>query len=124
MIGLFQTDRCEAPFVERAQHLRLRLQAHVADFVEEERAAVGLLELSVFVGGCAREGSAPMSKQFALDHVFGNGRAIHFHEHCVFAQTLSVNGACDEFLAGAAFAEDENAAHWWEPSGQAVGAKP
>ena len=37
-----RSHRSEALFVERAQHLGLRLQAHVADFVEEERSAIGL----------------------------------------------------------------------------------
>ena len=32
--------------LQHAQHLRLRGEAHVADLVEEERAAIGLLELS------------------------------------------------------------------------------
>ena len=94
----FESDGSESALVERAQHLRLRLQTHVADFVEEERAAVGLLKLAVLIGGGSREGSATVSEEFALDHVFGNGGAIHFDEHRVFAQALRVDGACDELF--------------------------
>ena len=31
-------------FLQHAQQLRLRVEAHVADFVEKDRAAVGMLE--------------------------------------------------------------------------------
>ena len=33
---------------QNAQELRLNLQRHLADFVEEQRASVGLLKLSDF----------------------------------------------------------------------------
>ncbi len=39
--GLIRADRFDALFFERAQDFRLRLQAHVADFIEEKSAAVG-----------------------------------------------------------------------------------
>ena len=42
--GVRCSDGEEALFVECAQNLGLRLEAHVADFVEEERAAVGAFE--------------------------------------------------------------------------------
>ena len=47
-------DRLDHLFLERAQHLGLRLQAHVADLVEEERPAVGQLELAAPVRRRAR----------------------------------------------------------------------
>ena len=40
--------------LQHAQHLGLRLQAHVGDFVEEDRAAVRQLELAAAVGDRAR----------------------------------------------------------------------
>ena len=63
-------DRLDDLFLQRAQHLGLRLQAHVADFVEEQRAAVGQLELAASIrdragerapacGRTARSRSAP-----------------------------------------------------------------
>ena len=44
------TDRLDDLLLQRPQHLGLRLQAHVADFVEEQRAAVGELELPAAIG--------------------------------------------------------------------------
>ena len=43
-------DRLDDLLLQHAQHLGLRLEAHVGDFVEEDRAAVGRLELAAPVG--------------------------------------------------------------------------
>ena len=110
VIGSSSPTRSEAAFVQRAQHLGLRLQAHVADFVEEQRAAVGLLELAFLVGGRAGKRALAMAEQFALDQVFGNGGAVDLDEHGVLAQALRVDGARRQFLAGAGFAVDQHAA--------------
>jgi hypothetical protein len=42
-------DRLDHLLLQRAQHLGLRLEAHVADLVEEDRAAVGGFELAATV---------------------------------------------------------------------------
>ena len=47
-------DAGDDAFLEHPQQLGLRGKRHVADFVEEERAAVGLLELAGAVGEGAR----------------------------------------------------------------------
>ena len=44
-------DPFDLAFLEHAQELGLHVRRHVADLVEEERAAVGLLELAR--AGCA-----------------------------------------------------------------------
>ena len=43
---LLAAHALEGLLLEHAQHLGLGLEAHVADLVEEERAAVGQLELA------------------------------------------------------------------------------
>ncbi len=100
----------KALLVERPQNFGLRLQAHVADFVEEQRAAVGLLKLSFLVGGGAGKRAFAMAEQFALDQVFGNGGAVHFDKHLVLAQALGMDGVGDQFFAGARLAVDQHAA--------------
>src|ERR1700722_2994825 len=106
----FAADRGEALFFERAQNLGLRLQAHVSDFVEKERASAGLLEFAFFVGGCARERSFVVPEEFALDEIFGDGGAVDLDESFILAQALAVDGVGDQFFAGAGLAIDENAA--------------
>src|SRR5208283_4103108 len=83
---LLLPDRHKATFVERAQHLGLRLEAHVADFIEEQRAAVGLLKLAFLVRGRAGERANAMPEQLALDQVFRDGRAVYLDKHLVLTQ--------------------------------------
>ena len=47
--GLARPDRLETLFLQSPQHLGLRVEAHVADLIKEERAAVGLLKLADLV---------------------------------------------------------------------------
>ncbi len=48
--------RCmNLPVLQHAQDLGLRLQAHGADFVEEERAAIGNFEQAFLAGDGAGE---------------------------------------------------------------------
>ena len=51
-------DRLDHLLLQGAQHLGLRLQAHVADFVEKQRPAVGRLELA------APSATAPVNAPF------------------------------------------------------------
>ncbi len=103
------TDGVEALFVEGAEDFGLRLEAHVADFVEEEGAAVGSLEGAAFLGGlvgAAGARSVAIAEEFGFDVVLGDGGAVEFDEDAVAAEGLGVDGAGDEFFAGAGFAED------------------
>ncbi len=56
------SDRGEAPFVERAQDLRLRLQAHVPDFIEKQRSIMSLFELANLCRRCSSERTDPVAK--------------------------------------------------------------
>ena len=103
----------EALFIEGAQHFGLGLEAHVADLVEEEGAAVGPLERAALFGGAAHAewaGSVAVAEEFGLDVVLGNRSAVELDEDAVVAQGFGVHGAADEFLAGAGLAVNEHAA--------------
>src|SRR5581483_7319478 len=54
-------DALDLALLEHAHDLRLGLERHVVDLVEEERAAVGHLELPFAGRGRAREGALPVS---------------------------------------------------------------
>ena len=66
--------------LQHAQDLGLRARAHVADFVEEQRAAVGLLEPAdpLLVG--ARERALLVAEELRLEQVLLQRRAVHLHE--------------------------------------------
>ena len=78
-------DRLDDLLLKRAQHLRLRLQAHVADFVEEQRAAVAVSNLP------RRSATAPVNaplrvaEELGLDQLLGNRRAVDLDERAARA---------------------------------------
>ena len=64
-------DAAELVALEHAQQLHLGRGGHVADLVEEERAAVGALDQALAVGRGAGEGPAHVAEQLALDQRLG-----------------------------------------------------
>ena len=97
---LLAAHALERLLLQHAQHLGLRLQAHVADLVEEDRAAVGQLELAAAPRHRAGEGAALVAEELGLDQLLGDGRAVHLDEGAVAARRLRVDGARDQLLAG------------------------
>ena len=94
--------------LDDAQEFDLRGHRHVADFVEEERPAVGVLEAAL----AGREGPGEraflVSEEFALQDAFAEGGAVEGDEVAAAAGRVVVQGLGDEFLAGAALALDED----------------
>ncbi len=102
-------DARDLPVLDRPEDLGLRPWRHVADLVEEERAAIGQLPLSLAVLRGAREGALHVPEELALDEVLGNGRAVDLDERAGGAGRSPVEAACGHLLADAALAGDENA---------------
>ena len=73
-------DAAHLALLQRAQQLHLQRQRQLADLVEEERAAVGLLEQSLPLGGRAGERALRVAEQLALEQRLGNGAAVHGDE--------------------------------------------
>ncbi|MNQ64764.1 hypothetical protein D3C85_791990 [compost metagenome] len=72
--------------LQHPQQAGLQRQRHVADLVEEQGAAVGLLQLAAHAFlARAGEAAAAIAEQFALDQGFRNGRAVQRHEGFVGA---------------------------------------
>jgi hypothetical protein len=80
----------------------------VADLIEEKRSLMGLFEAADAALIRASKGAAFVSEQFAFQQVFRNGRAIDGDERGFTAVTVLVDGACDQFLAGAGLAANED----------------
>ena len=70
----------EGRVLEHLQQLGLRQRAHLGDLVEEQRAAVGHLELARLAGRRAGEGAALVAEQLALEQLARQRRAVHLHE--------------------------------------------
>src|SRR5690606_21334783 len=68
-------DALDLAFLQRAQELGLRAERQLADLVEEQRAAIGELELTGTVRDRTGERAAHVAEQLALDHALGKRRA-------------------------------------------------
>src|SRR5579863_7998755 len=97
---LTATDRGEFAFLEHTQQARLRFRWHVADLVEEQRPAVGLLEAALAARSRAGEGTALVAEQLAFDQFPGDGRHVDGNERTGPAFPVIVQRTCDQFLAG------------------------
>ena len=65
--GLVSTDALDFAFFEDAKELCLHRQRHIADLVEEQRAAMRLLKLSDMPSRRAGERAFFVSEEFRLD---------------------------------------------------------
>ena len=105
---LVAADALELLLLQRAQQLRLRLERHVAALVEEQRAAVGGLELALAPRDRAGEGAALVPEELALDQLAAERRAVDLHHRLRAPRAPVVERVRDQLLAGAALAADEH----------------
>src|SRR5581483_3541342 len=65
--GLIAAHPLEGAGLEHAQDLGLRCRGHVPNFVQEQRAAIALLELTDPLQGRPRKGAALTAKELAFE---------------------------------------------------------
>lgn len=94
--------------LQRRQQFRLQMQRQVADLIEEERTAVGDLELSGTVGARIGEGTLHVAEQFAFEQRLGHGTHIHGHHRTATAMRAAVNLARQHLLARTVFPRNED----------------
>ncbi len=90
------------------KQLRLQVRRHLADLVEQQRAALGHLEEADLVGVGAGERPLLVAEQLALDQVLRNRRAVDLDERALDAVRVVVNRVGDQLLAGAVLALDQD----------------
>ena len=73
---LAAADAVDLAFLQGAQQLGLKAAVHLGDFVEQQGAAVGLLELADAPRHRAGEGALLMAEQLAFQQVLGDGGAV------------------------------------------------
>src|SRR5262249_54175582 len=96
--------------LQDAEQLHLHRRRHVADLVEEERAAVGLDEEARLVAERSSERTAHVAEELALEQRLGERSAIDGDERTGAARAVLVDRARDHLLPGAALAEDQHRA--------------
>ena len=75
--------------LQRAQELGLQAHVHLGDLVEQQRAAVGLLELADAARDGAGEGALLVAEQLALEQLLGDRGAVDRDERA-FARAASL----------------------------------
>src|SRR5258705_349544 len=94
--------------LQHAQQLGLQVWGHLANLVEQERAALGHLEEAHLVGVRPRERALLVAEQLALDQVLRDRRAVDLDEGTLDAVRVVVNRVGDQLLAGAVLALDQD----------------
>ena len=107
--------------LEHAQQLGLRARRQLADFVEEQRAAVGFLEEAGALADRAGEGAAGVAEQLGLEQIVGERRAVDRAQAAVAPRPEPMHAARDQLLAAAALAFDE---HWKRRARRAQDRRP
>ncbi len=101
-------DAVDLALLDGAQQLGLQARIHLADFVEQQRAAIGFLELADAPCDGAGEGALLVAEQLGFQQVLRDRGAVDGDEGLFGAGRASMDVAGEDFLAGAAFAGDQN----------------
>ena len=106
-VGLPAAHRLEPQVLQHAQQFHLHGRGCGGNLVKKDRAAIGLQELAVPVGGGTGEGTGDMAKEFAFEERFTEATAGHLDEPFSAAAAAAVDLASQQRLSGAALARDE-----------------
>src|SRR5690606_15333894 len=101
-------DAAEGAVFEHAQEPDLRLQRQLADLVEEDGPAVGLLEIARPALDAARVGALLRAEELGLDQPLGDRAAVDDDEALVPAAAERVDEGGEELLADAALAFEQH----------------
>ncbi len=103
-------DRSHLAVLQGAQQLGLQGEGHFANLIQQQGAAVGLLEQASAVFAGAGIGAGGVAKELAFHQLAGDAAAVDDHIRSGLATALLVHGAGNQFLAGAAFALNKHRA--------------
>ena len=84
---------------EHPQQAGLQVLRHVADLVQEQRAALGLFETAAPQLLGTGERAALMAEQLRLEQIARNGGGVQRHEGLAGARAVVVQRPCHQFLA-------------------------
>ncbi len=97
--GRGTTEPVDLALLECAQQLGLQPDVHLADFVEQQRTAIGCLKFPHPSRDGARERTFLVAEQFRLQQIVGNRRTIQGNEWSARAAGTAVDVACQHLFA-------------------------
>ena len=101
-------DALDDLVLQEAQQLHLQRVRQIADFVEEQRALVGTLDLADGLLHRAGKGAAFMAEQFGFQQVLRNCPAVDGDKRLLGTRAQLVQRLRQRLLAGAAFAQQQH----------------
>ncbi len=104
---LMSADALDHPLLQETQQLGLQRQRHVADLVEEQRAVVGVLDLSASLFGCTRESPLLVPEELALEQRIRNRSTVDRDEWPGGPGAQRVKRPCEQLLARTALAQEQ-----------------
>src|SRR5262245_35403732 len=108
MTGPLFTDTLEPPFLNRAKQFALQFERNFADFVEEQRPAVGRLKPSGSIAHGPGEGALHMTEKLTLEQLARNRRAVHGDERAIAPEAPFVKASSHHLLARACFTQHQH----------------
>ncbi|MGB2906107.1 MAG: hypothetical protein WBB73_03345 [Candidatus Aminicenantaceae bacterium] len=102
------THLLDLALLQDTEDLCLRLEAHVANLVQENGPVVRQFEFAGLLLRCPGKSALDMAEQFALDQLLGNGGAVDLDKGILAAQALGMHGPGDELLPGPALSVDHD----------------
>src|SRR4029077_7004879 len=99
LMSAVAAEPLEFLLLQDAQQFRLKFQRNVANLVKKQRALVGELEPSCFLGDGAGKCSFFVAEQLTLEESERKCGAIQFHESLLAAIAQLMYRARNEFLA-------------------------
>src|SRR5687768_13843543 len=97
----------DAALLERSCQLGLQRRWHLADFIQEQCAAVGFLEKTSSVPDGTGESASREAEQFTFQQLSRDGGAVHGYEMLARSGAQRVHGPSDALLPSPSLAEDE-----------------
>jgi hypothetical protein len=94
--------------LHHTEKTHLRRGRQVTHFVEEQRAAIGLLEPALSTGHGPGERSRFVAEQLRVDQFRRNRAAVHAPEGSAAKWRLFVNSSGNNLFAGSGFSKEEH----------------
>ena len=113
LLRLHRTYAAYLAFLQHTQQSSLGFQRQFANFIEEQRTAIGGLHQAGAPGAGAGERAFFVAEQFGFDQRFGDGRAVHRDHRCLGPARQVVQGAGHQLFTGARLALDQHIGVGW-----------
>ena len=106
---LHTADRADGALLKRAQQLRLDLQLHLGNFVEQQRAALRRLEHAELSARLrAGERALHIAEKLGIERIGVEGGAVEREEHAAGAGACVMDGLRIDLLARAALRREQH----------------